>query len=108
MLKPRPKTLRRTTLKTISVPRLMADEPEEWAVLLALLGFSARCIADEVGLRGQNQVYYLLRKREVRLRDYRNGLSPMAQYVIRSSARAPARSPVMLSLTQKIRLPAST
>jgi AcrR family transcriptional regulator len=52
--------------------------------VLGSLGFSAAHIAEETGLT-TGQVYYRLRKLDLRLRDYRNGASPIARRVVRES-----------------------
>jgi hypothetical protein len=94
-------------LHVIQREKLMRDDPEEWAVLLALLGFSARCIAHETGLLNAQSVYYYLSKRRprVRISDYRNGVGKMAQFVISSSARLNVHNPVRVGWGPKLFLP---
>ncbi len=86
--------------------KLMKDDPHEWCVLLGLLGFSARCIAYEVGM-SVGYVYKILGRRNVSLRAYRNGESQMATYVIKQSAHVIVRNPVRLDMDSipRLRLP---
>ena len=52
------------------------------AAILGSFGFSARHIAEKTGL-STGQAYYRLKLAGVKLRDYRNGVSPVANEVIK-------------------------
>ena len=51
-------------------------------VVLGALGFSADNIGQQCGL-SRGQVYYRMRKAGLRLRDYRDGRTPVAKAVVR-------------------------
>ena len=63
---------------------LLSDPDDFHACLLATLGFSVKVITQQTGLSG-GRVYYRLKKAQIKIKEYRNGVSPIAQLVIDNS-----------------------
>ena len=70
----RMKRRRRVDLRRAGVDRT--------ASMMAMFGFSARCIAEACGFASPSLVYYRNRQANLRLTDFRNGKSPMAILVL--------------------------
>lgn len=71
-------------MSTKTKTRRRIDWRTDWnrtALSLAGWGFSAHAISQHTGL-SPSQVRYRLRQREIKLRDYRNGLSPQARKIL--------------------------
>ena len=56
------------------------------AALMAMFGLSGRCIAQNCGFSSPSLVYYRNHKSGIRIRDFRDGNSPVAALVIKRLA----------------------
>lgn len=95
-----PKRKSSTRLMVVQREKLMRDDPEEWCILLGLLGYAHKCIANEVGIPLSSVGYYL-GKRGVKLAMYRNAESALSRAIIRNTAQLPSRSQVRLNFGEQ-------
>lgn len=59
-------------------------------IVYGAMGFSARHIGKKLGF-SSSQVYYRMKKAHLRIRDYRNGESPLSELMFRRSHKLASR-----------------